>query len=385
MEKPETPRNPPKISVIIPAYNQALYISESIRSVLEQTYPEFELIVVDDGSTDETAQILTGIQDPRICVVRQPNSGLSAARNTGMRASSAPFITFLDADDYFLPDKLEILSNYLDEQSDIGLVVGRVRYIDESGNTIFESMKTPPKLVLPELLFENPICVSGILLRRKWVESIGEFDESLRACEDWDLWLRLAYSGCRFAWVEHPVVAYRFHQGQMTRESERMRKAILSTLDKFFNQPELPEYLRTYKNTAYASGLVHAAAFEYLSNQPDKGQRDLNEAINLDSILKEKRYKRLVELLVGWSYDPRSTEPAGFLQRIISNPPPGQPGLVHQLRRAISDIYLSSLFSNSREDWRAHRGDLFKAVLYKPGWLLNRGVLRMIASAWLNI
>jgi hypothetical protein len=171
----------------------------------------------------------------------------------------------------------------------------------------------------------------------------------------------------------------------MTRESERMRKAMLSMLDKFFSQPELPENLRVYKNKAYASALVKAAAYAYHSNEFDKGQLDLAEAVQLDLTLKNERYKRLVELLVGWSYDPRSTEHVGFIQRIITYPPPGQPGLVRQLRRAIADIYLSSLFSNSREEWRVHRGDLFKAILYKPDWLLNRGVLRMIADAWLNI
>jgi glycosyltransferase involved in cell wall biosynthesis len=385
MEKPEIPRNPPKISVIIPAYNQAIYLSEAIQSVFEQTYHNFELIVVDDGSTDETPQILAGIQDSRMRVIRQPNAGLSAARNTGLHESSAPLVTFLDADDYFLPDKLEVLSNYLEVHREIGLAVGGVRYIDESGNKLFESTKTPTRLALPEMLFENPICVSGILLRRKWLDIVGVFDERLRACEDWDLWIRLACAGCRFAWVEYIVIAYRCHQGQMTREPERMRKALFAVLDKFFTQPDLPENIRVYKKKAYASALIHAAAFAYHCSQFHKGQVDLAEAVSLDPTLKENQYKRLVEALVGWSNDPRSTEPADFLQRIISNPPPGQPGLSRQLRRAMADVYLGSLFSSSRENWRTHRGDLFKAILYKPDWLLNRGVLRIIADAWLHI
>jgi len=194
----------------------------------------------------------------------------------------------------------------------------------------------------------------------------------------------MAYAGCRFAWVEHLVVAYRYHQGQMTRESDRMRKAMLSMLDKFFSQPGLSEYLRNYKDKAYASALIIAAAYAYHSSQFDKGRLDLAEAVHLDSTLKDKHYKRLVELLVGWSNDPRSIEPAGFLQRIISNPPPGQPGLVRQLRRASADVLLDSLFSSSPENWRIHREDLFKAILYKPDWLLNRGVLRMVANTWLH-
>jgi glycosyltransferase involved in cell wall biosynthesis len=383
MLKPDALGNTPTISVVIPAYNQAMYVRQAIQSVLDQTNPDFELVVVDDGSTDETPEIIARIQDPRIRVIRQRNAGLSAARNTGLRESSAPLITFLDSDDYFLPDKLEVLSRHLDNHPEVGLVVGRAKYVDQTGNTIAEQTRTPPGLVLPALLMANPICVSGILLRRTWLESVGVFDETLRACEDWDLWLRLIAAGCQMAWLENPVVAYRLHSGQMTRQSERMRKALHLTLDKFFNQPGLPEHLKVFKKTAYASALVHAAAFAYLSNEFDRGQLDLAEAVSLDPTLRDKRYKRLVDLLVDWSHDPRLNEPADFLRRIIRNPPPKQPGLVLQLRRAMADVLLGSLFKSSRETWRRRRWDLLRVILYKPDWLLNRGVLRMIADAWL--
>lgn len=101
MQTPVRSENTPVVSVIIPAYNQARYVRKSIQSVLDQTYPFFELIVVDDGSTDETPQILAGIHDPRMKVIRQPNAGLSAARNTGIRESSAALVTLLDSDDFF--------------------------------------------------------------------------------------------------------------------------------------------------------------------------------------------------------------------------------------------------------------------------------------------
>ncbi len=351
--------------------------------MLKQTLPEFELIVVDDGSTDETPQKLAGIQDPRMQIVRQLNAGLSAARNTGLRESSAPLVTFLDADDYFLSDKLEVLARFLEDHPENGLVAGQAKYIDHAGNAISSSPMTRTRLGLPELLFENPICVSGILLRRTWLDRIGVFDETLRACEDWDLWLRLVAAGCRMAPVEHFVVAYRIHPGQMTRQSDRMRKAIFCVLDKFFSQPQLPENMRVHKNIAYSSALVHAAAYEYLANEFDKGQLDLAEAVRLNPDLKDQSYKRLEKVLVSWSNDPRAGEPAGFLQRIISNPPPGQPGLDRRLRQAWADATLGSLFKSSRETWRTRRRDLARVILYKPNWLLNRGVLRMIADAWL--
>jgi hypothetical protein len=154
-------------------------------------------------------------------------------------------------------------------------------------------------------------------------------------------------------------------------------------LDKFFSQPELPASIKILEKVAYASGLVHAGVYAYLSNELDKGKHDLAEAVQLDPTLKDQGYKRLMEKLVNWAHDPRAVDPASFLKRIILNPPPGQPGLIMQLRRAMADTLLGSLFDSSQETWRARRGDLLKVVLYKPDWLLNRGVLRMLAVAWL--
>jgi glycosyltransferase involved in cell wall biosynthesis len=376
--------NSPAISVIMPAYNQAQYVSEAIQSVLDQTYPDFELIVVDDGSTDETQRILAGIQDPRLCIIRQPNAGLSAARNTGLRKSSAPFVTFLDADDYFLPDKLEILSGYLEVQNDIGLVAGRARYVDQLGKTILDTEEVLPRLALPELLLENPICVSAVLLRRSCLEHVGEFDETMRACEDWDLWLRLLAEGYKMAWVDKPVVAYRIHPGQMTRQSDRMRIAIFMTLDKFFGQLNLPEKLFSYKSAAYSVGWVHSAAYAYLSDEGEKETANLAEALRVDPTLRENHYQRLVRILVSWANDPRSTEPTLFLERIIENPPSEEAGLVIQLRQQVADAILAPLFDCPRDAWRDHRQDLLKVVRYKPDWLLNRGVLRMLAYAWVG-
>jgi len=384
MDRPETDRQTTTVSVIIPAYNQALYVSQAIQSVLDQTYPNFELIVVDDGSTDESPKILAGIQDPRLRVISQPNAGLSAARNTGLRVSSAPLITLLDADDYFFPDKLAVLSAFLEAHPEIGMVSGGYQIVNQAGETLRQFVKSPTSLKLPELLLGNPFVPTAVMFRKQWIDRVGLFDEALRACEDWDLWLRMASAGCQFAWVEHIVVAYRYHQGQMTRESARMRKAIITVLDKFFSQPDLPENLQAFINIANATGLIHAASFAYHSIEYEKGQLDLSEAVRLDPALKDNHYERLVKFLVGWSNDPRSTDPASFLQTIILHPPSEQPGLSGQLRRALADIYLGSLFNSSPEDRRKHRRELLKAIRYKPECLLNRGVLRMIIDAWIK-
>lgn len=375
----------PLISVIIPAYNQAAYISEAIQSVLAQTFPHFELIVVDDGSTDETPEILAELRDPRIRVIRQPNAGLSAARNTGLRASSAPLVTFLDADDYFLPTKLEVLSAYLDQHPEVGMVAGRVRYIDQRGQLILEPAPPSIPLSLPHLLFANPVCVSAVLLRRNWLDRVGVFDESLRACEDWDLWLRLLAADCPMSWVPDLVVAYRVHPGQMTRQADRMRIAAFATLDKFYRRPDLSPDLLALRNKVYATGWVHSAAYAYLADEPDKGAAYLDEALRLDPSLGAPRSEQLADLLVSWAHDPRSSGPSAFLQRVIAHPPGRLPALRRQLRRALADALLAPLFGSPKEIWRVCRQDFLQAIRYKPTWLFNRGVIRMLIYAWFRL
>ena len=314
MNEVKIPTNSPEISVIIPAYNQADYVSQAIQSVLSQTNPNYELVVVNDGSTDETPQILSQFQDPRIRVISQPNRGLAAARNAGIRESSAPLIALLDSDDYFLPDKLAIQSEYLLQHPEIGMVGGGIQIVNHAGEILKQIINKPDGLDLQGLLFANPFVPSSIMIRRQWFDRVGTFDENLRACEDWDMWLRIGYAGCLFAWVDYPVVAYRQHQGQMTREPERMRKAIITMLDKFFQQPDISENIYNLKDEVYAIGYLHSAAYAYHANQFSNGQNYLREAFHYCPSLRNQHYRRVVDIFVGWSDDPKTVKPADFLQ-----------------------------------------------------------------------
>jgi glycosyltransferase involved in cell wall biosynthesis len=373
----------PKISVIIPAYNQAAYLRESIDSVLAQTRPDFELVVVDDGSTDHTLQVLAEYRDPRLLVVRQPNAGLSAARNTGIRESSAPLVTLLDSDDFFYPEKLAVLSAYLDQHPEVGMVSGGTVLVDQCSEPLREANKFHEGLDLPSLLMGNPFTPSAVMFRRPLLARTGLFDESLRACEDWDLWLRMAYAGCQFAWVDQPVVAYRYHSGQMTRESERMRKALLMVLDKFFGLPELPASIQVFKEKAYASALVTSAAYAYHAENYTQGKHDLAEAARLDPSLGDDRYHHLAQTFRGWAEDPRSADPVQYLRRVIAHPPKGLKGFSSQLRKASAELTLGMLFHADRAARRAHGMELISALFAQPRWLLNRGVLCMLADALL--
>jgi glycosyltransferase involved in cell wall biosynthesis len=186
------------VSVIIPTFNRAGRVIRAISSVLEQTFIDFEIIVVDDGSTDETEKTVARFND-RIKYIAQPaNLGVSAARNTGIKNSSAPFIAFLDSDDHWLPEKLETQMRFFETSADAlacqteeiwirngRRVNPRKKHLKPSGDIFEPSLKMC--LVSP----------SAVMLRRSLLEKVGLFDENLPVCEDYDLWLRIA---CR-----HPV------------------------------------------------------------------------------------------------------------------------------------------------------------------------------------
>ena len=188
----------PEVSVIIPTYNRAEKVIRAITSVLEQTFSDFEILVIDDGSTDGTQETVSRLKGPINYIAHPSNRGVSAARNTGIINSNAPLIAFLDSDDHWLPEKLQVQTEFFQtntrilvcQTEEIWIRNGRrvnpmKKHLKPSGNIFEPSLK---------LCLVSP---SAVMLRRSVFDEIGLFDESLPACEDYDLWLRI---GC-----QHPV------------------------------------------------------------------------------------------------------------------------------------------------------------------------------------
>jgi glycosyltransferase involved in cell wall biosynthesis len=186
----------PTVSVIIPTFNRAKKIVRAISSVLSQTFTDFEIIVVDDGSTDGTEDVVAGFAHRISYIVHPSNLGVSAARNTGIRKSNAQFIAFLDSDDYWLPEKLAVQMDFFKantqalacQTEEIWIRKGcrvnpKKKHLKPSGNIFEPSLK---------LCLVSP---SAVMLKRSVLEEVGMFDEDLPACEDYDLWLRIA---CRY-------------------------------------------------------------------------------------------------------------------------------------------------------------------------------------------
>ncbi|MBI4761670.1 MAG: glycosyltransferase [Chloroflexi bacterium] len=222
----------PLVSVIIPNYNHARFLGDAIRSVLNQTYRPVEIIVVDDGSTDDSAKVAAAFGD-QIRYIYQTNAGLSAARNTGLRASKGELIGVLDADDMYEPNFLETLVAALQADPAADGVYCGYRFVDEADNPLpqIENRPVSPADLYTALLDGNFFVPESVFLRRRVYDEVGFFDESLRACEDWDVWLRAAKK-FRLIHSPHILTRHRVLAGSMSTDPLRMLTARLAVLKK---------------------------------------------------------------------------------------------------------------------------------------------------------
>ncbi|HVI11161.1 MAG TPA: glycosyltransferase [Candidatus Binatia bacterium] len=209
-----------RITALIPTYNCERYICETVESVLAQTLPAHEVIVVDDGSTDDTQQALARY-GTRIRYVRQANAGPPAARNNGIALATGDLIALLDSDDLWLPNKLERQMRYLDQHPRCGLVYSDMKTFDETG-VIEESVKVSRNLTLPsghifpQMFAETLFQTSAVLLRKTCIDHVGGFDTSLRMGDDYEFFLRISRH-YELGYIDEPLVLYRQHPQQGTR------------------------------------------------------------------------------------------------------------------------------------------------------------------------
>ena len=206
----------PLVSVIIPTYNRGWILKEAIDSVLSQTFTDYELIVVDDGSTDNTTDILKFY--PEIKLIRQENRGVSAARNMGVKASSGKYLAFLDSDDLWLPGKLEKQVNFFDKNPDADICQTEEIWI-RNGTRVNPKKKhlKPSGMIFEKCLELCLVSPSAVMMTREVFDEAGGFDETLPACEDYDLWLRIT---CRYPvyLIEEPLTIKRGgHKDQLSK------------------------------------------------------------------------------------------------------------------------------------------------------------------------
>lgn len=234
----------PKVSVIIPAYKAMAYLPETLESVLNQTFTDFEVLIINDGSPDGIVEWAAEIKDSRVKLISQENQGLSGARNTGMWSSQGEYLAFLDADDIWEANKLEKQVEYLEKHLNVGLVSSWISNVDRNGNFIdLYDCSEGGKDLTKELFRSNILyCGSTPLVRRICFEKVGFFDRSLKSAEDWDMWLRIAMHFSIFV-IQEPLVRYRRYPNTMStnfrlmiQELDKvMERSIQYSPDKFKN------------------------------------------------------------------------------------------------------------------------------------------------------
>src|SRR5947209_8483011 len=250
------PAAAPLVSVIVPTYNYAPFIAQALESLRAQTYPRWECLVVDDGSTDATPEIVAGYagRDARIRYTRQKNARQAAARNTGLRACAGEYVQFLDADDLIEPEKFERQVGYLEGRPEVDVVYGGVKFFSVEGAGGRPDAAPGESEwwagvsgagVLAALVRRNIIVINSALVRRSVVEEVGRFDEGLPPVEDWDYWLRCAALGKRFEYrpFAGTLALVRWHPSSSSRDRRRAYRAALLTREKIKSLTNDPSIL----------------------------------------------------------------------------------------------------------------------------------------------
>jgi hypothetical protein len=225
----------PRVAVVIPSYNSAQFLAATLGSVSAQTFRAFEVVLVDDGSTDETETLwrsLPEASDPRFRYVRQDNAGVAVARNTGIAATSAPYVAFLDADDWWEADRLQAGVDLLDRQSSVDVAHGWCSLMDVEGRPLDRLLTTDLEGdCLEELIRKNRIYLLSTLVRRSALDRANGFRTGLSGVEDWDLWLRMASSGSRFGCINRSLARYRQVPTSLSRNLPQMDQRSMRVVD----------------------------------------------------------------------------------------------------------------------------------------------------------
>lgn len=236
----------PTFTVIVTSYNYERFIGQAVQSVLDQTYRDFEVIVVDDGSTDGSLDILRRFGDA-ITTICQTNKGKSAALNAGVASSRGKYLAFLDSDDYWPRDSLAARVAAFERHPEVGVIYGQAAVVDESGASMHYSIGSPerfPGETLLSLLYGNFIPFVTFTVKKAYLDSVGgQFDPEFGAANDWQLHTRLSQA-CQFHYVDRTLGYWRLHGGNWSGKPEIMADEMTRLVEGVLSQPDVPQSVR---------------------------------------------------------------------------------------------------------------------------------------------
>jgi glycosyltransferase involved in cell wall biosynthesis len=304
----------PRVSIVVPNYNQGRYVCDAIQSALGQTYRSFEVIVVDDGSTDNSREVVAQFGD-QVRYIWQENQGLAGARNTGIRAAKGDLIGLLDSDDQWLPVFLETMLSLSDQYPEATVYYCRARGMNNDGHDLPQVFGGPiisPEGIYQALVRANFLIPSTILTRRRAIMSAGLFDPTLRLCEDWDLWLRLLPKAT-FVGTSECMARYRVHNTSLSTDVTGNQQTVQAVIEKRFG-PNDGQFLKWSSDKRRAYGGV----FRYHLLTSVQRQKDWKAAA--------LHLRRALEV------DPTlATDLDLFYELALGSQPPGYRGTSHDL------------------------------------------------------
>lgn len=281
-----------QVSVIIPTYNRVKLLNNSVASVLSQTYRDFELLVIDDCSTDNTSDFLSNIADRRVrCIKNTSNKGITATRNIALSNANGKYIAFLDDDDEWMPDKLEKQINLMENSSKgLGCIYTGCNLVDAEDNRFNQTTVPHYRIrILNELLLENFIITSSTLIKADCFETVGMFDESMPFAEDYDMWIRIAQA-FDFDFVRSPLVNYRIHRNSISFNNS----ATITGLERLLTKHE-KLFLKNKK--AYSNHLLRIGVAYCYTGNTREGRKALMKSLEYYKFDKRVYYNLLLTIL----------------------------------------------------------------------------------------
>lgn len=376
----------PLVSVIIPTHNRCHLLPQAIQSVRDQTYQNFEVLVVDDGSVDATASVVNAIDDDRVRYCYQTNAGRAAARNRGLTLAQGEFVAFLDDDDTFLPNKLTDQLTEFGRRPELGLTAGGWLETDVDGQLIRRQHPTELSLDVSSWLISCPFIVHAPLLRRSWAKRAPPFDSESEPSEDWAYWLNLAHAGCPMAWGKSIVCVYRQHPANSLRSFPAQRPAILAAFERFFAWPDLSAELRAQKAGAFARAHLSRALRLVANDQMAGAEREVNQALTYRPDWRQESRAELMQLIGHAVQNTLLTDdPEALAQRTVAI----LPVEVQQTREFRQDLPIFLALNRfykayAAGHWQPVRRAFWRIVRSDPRFVLKPGTLRIVLRAYVH-
>ncbi len=378
------------ISIIIPAYQAARHITQTLESALSQTYAPIEIIVVDDGSPDHTEAVVrssASITHDRVRYLRTSNGGVASARNTGFAHSRGSAVLFLDHDDLIRPDHLSNLKQALDASPECGVAYSAAYYLDEAGETNLGELRVPLQghLLVALVMRKAALPSPGVgLVRRDVVTRVGGFDRRFSTLADLDFWIRIARAGHAFAYVDAPSFGYRIRPDSMSSEVHKQELEDFALLERVFAEQPISDELLQLRSDAYAIAYYDNAARYYRVGDIDRGRDRLRQAIDASAHLANDG-SGLLDWVAFNAMSPRTANPGGFMDTVFAHLPPNARMLRQLQTTAYGNYHIQSAF----QAYRQHRYQeviphLWPGMRGNPGILRNKGFLSLSIKSLLR-